>query len=440
MMKFLFFFIFLIFLYFMEFFFFFYVLFYYLVFFFLGFYLTDYYSGISYFFGCDCLSFFMVSLTLWIGFLMILASEKMNFHFDFSSFFIFNLILLMISLMITFMSMNLFIFYLFFEISLIPSVVLILGWGYQSERLSAGLYMFFYTLLASFPMMISIFYVYNNFMVLDFFFVKGLTSSWVFFFMMLVFLVKIPMFFLHLWLPKAHVEAPVSGSMVLAGVMVKLGGYGLKQFKNFFIFPLNNLFTFLISFKLKGGVIISLVCFRQVNFKSLIAYSSVSQKSLGLSGLLKMNFWGNTGCLAMMIGHGLSSSGLFCLINMFYERLNSRSLYIIKGLMNIVPSMTLWWFLFCLSNMSFPPTMNFMGEFMLMGGLVSWCSFIMLLLMFMFFLSTLYSLYLFSYSQYGNSYLGNFSFFNCFLREYLLVFLHWFPLIFMFLIIDYLVI
>nr|AIS38198.1 NADH dehydrogenase subunit 4 [Brasilocerus sp. 2 DTA-2012] len=436
MMKFLSFFFFLMFLYFMKFFFFFIC--FSLVFslFFFSFFLTDYYSGVSYFLGWDYLSFFMVLLTLWIGCLMILSSEKLYFMGKYSNFFILNLIFLMITLLIAFLSMNLFIFYLFFESSLVPLLILILGWGHQPERLQAGMYMFFYTFLASFPLMISIFYIYTNFMVLDFFLIKGFVNNLVFIFMILVFLVKVPMFFVHLWLPKAHVEAPVSGSMILAGVVLKLGGYGLMRFMDFTILS-NDFFIFLISLSLFGSVVISFVCFRQVDFKSLIAYSSVSHMGMVLSGLMIFNSWGFLGSLIMMVGHGLSSSGLFCLINIFYERLGSRSFFVVKGLINVVPSMSLWWFLFCLCNMSFPPSLNFFGELMLMSGLVSWSFMVMFMLMFIFFLSSVYSLFLYSYSQYGKSYLGDFSFSSCYLREYLLVFLHWVPLNFLFLVIIF---
>nr|ALO76492.1 NADH deshydrogenase subunit 4 [Mastinocerus sp. MAS01] len=416
------------------------MLFYILIFllFFFNFNIMDYYSSVTYFLGCDYLSYYMILLTLWISVLMIMSSEKLMFFNEFSSFYLVNLVLLIISLVVAFLSMNLFIFYVFFEISLIPTLVLVLGWGYQPERLQAGMYMFFYTLMASLPMIIRFFMFMGTFKLWIFF----LLVSWMvgLFFFFFSFLVKMPMFFFHLWLPKAHVEAPVSGSMVLAGIMLKLGGYGIMRVIGFFSLIFTDLLNFLMSLSLYGGVIISLMCFFQVDFKSLIAYSSVSHMGLVLVGLLSMNSLGSKGCLLMMIGHGLCSSGLFCLVNFYYERLGSRSLFIIKGLMSIMPSLSLWWMLLCLGNLSFPFTLNFLGELMLLMSIISYSFIFMIFLSLIIFFSAVYSLYLYSYSQHGKYFMGDYCCSSCSIREFMLMFLHWIPLNFMFLIVNYVVI
>nr|APX39202.1 NADH dehydrogenase subunit 4 [Crepidodera aurata] len=388
-----------------------------------------YWCSISYFLGCDLLSYSLILLSFWICSLMILASGKLNKNNDYSMFFIFVMILLLLSLFLTFSSMNFFIFYLFFEVSLIPILILIVGWGYQPERLEAGIYLLFYTLLMSLPMMVMVFYLYKImgtliFMLMSF----NLDSIYMYLCLNLVFFVKIPMFFMHLWLPKAHVEAPVSGSMILAGIMLKLGGYGLLRLMILYQSFINNLNIFIIVVSLMGGFIVSLICVRQSDMKSLVAYSSVSHMGLVLAGTMTLSDWGLWGSLTMMLAHGLCSSGLFCLLNLMYERTLSRSVYLNKGLLNLIPSLSLWWFLLLSSNMAAPPSMNLIGEIMLINSLVSFNYLNMIFLVLISFFSAVYSLYLYSYSQHGMIYGGLFTFFSGLGREYLLLFLHWVPL------------
>nr|YP_009971846.1 NADH dehydrogenase subunit 4 [Olenecamptus bilobus]QNH68733.1 NADH dehydrogenase subunit 4 [Olenecamptus bilobus] len=384
---------------------------------------------ISYVFGWDLLSFSLIMLSFWICSLMILASEKLLKLNNFSNLFLMVMIVLMIALYLAFSAMNLFLFYLFFEISLIPTLILIIGWGYQPERIEAGIYLLFYTLLVSLPMMISIFYYYEENFSLDYYFVnKNLNNIFIYLCMNFVFLVKMPMYFVHLWLPKAHVEAPVSGSMILAGILLKLGGYGMMRLMILFLeigLKVNLLF---IMISMVGGFIVSLICLRQSDIKSLIAYSSVAHMGLVLGGIMTLNIWGFWGALVLMLAHGLCSSGLFCLANITYERVMSRSLYLNKGLMNIFPSLSLWWFLLNSSNMAAPPSYNLLGEIMLINSLVMFNHNLMIFLALISFFSAAYSLFLYAYSQHGVFYLSSFSMNLNYLREYLLLFLHWFPL------------
>nr|ALO76455.1 NADH deshydrogenase subunit 4 [Asthenopholis sp. AST01] len=384
--------------------------------------------NVSYFLGCDLLSYVMILLSFWICSLMIMASEGIYYKNYFYNLFLLMVLMLLISLFLTFCSMNLFVFYLFFEMSLFPTLILIMGWGYQPERLQAGVYLLFYTLLASLPMMVSIFYYYEKFYSLDYFFFMDVGNFVMYMCMNLVFFIKVPMYFVHLWLPKAHVEAPVAGSMILAGVMLKLGGYGLMRLLVMFInvgVKINYMF---IVISMVGGFLVSLVCLRQMDIKALIAYSSVAHMGLVLSGIMTLTYWGMCGSLLMMVAHGLCSSGLFCLANISYERLLSRSLYLNKGLMNLMPTMALWWFLFSCCNMAAPPSLNLMGEIILMNSLVGWSYLTMLFMSLISFFSAAYSLYLYSYSQHGKMYGGLYSFSSGYVREYLLLLLHWFPL------------
>nr|YP_010287502.1 NADH dehydrogenase subunit 4 [Lophophelma iterans]UKT61833.1 NADH dehydrogenase subunit 4 [Lophophelma iterans] len=397
------------------------------------------YFNISYMFSCDIMSYGLILLSIWICVLMIMSSEnlyKMGFYYNF---FLFNILLLLLFLFMTFSSMNLFLFYLFFEGSLIPTLMLIIGWGYQPERIQAGMYLLFYTLFASLPLLMGIFYVFNEMNCIMIYFLKFFNLNYylLYFSMILAFLVKMPMYMTHLWLPKAHVEAPVSGSMILAGIMLKLGGYGLLRILIFMQEINLKLNYILIIISLLGGFYISLNCFCQVDIKSLIAYSSVAHMSLVICGIMIMNYMGFMGSYLLMIGHGLCSSGMFCLANINYERINSRSLLINSGMINFMPSMSLLWFLLLSSNMAAPPSLNLMGEIMLINSLISWCFLSMLMLMFISFFSAGYSLYLYSYVQHGKYYCGAYSFYTGVCREYLLLILHWLPLNILILKIDY---
>nr|QCP68880.1 NADH dehydrogenase subunit 4 [Cryptolestes ferrugineus] len=392
---------------------------------------------ISYMFGLDLLSYCLVLLSFWICCLMILASESIYSKNNFYKLFMFTMIMLLISLILTFSSLNLFIFYLFFEISLIPTLLLIIGWGYQPERIEAGVYLLFYTLLVSLPMMISIFFLYKNFNNLEFslniLLNFEISNFLIFFIMIMIFLVKFPMFFVHLWLPKAHVEAPISGSMILAGIMLKLGGYGLIRILPLFMKLNNSLNWILILISMVGGFFVSLICVRQSDMKSLIAYSSVAHMGMVLGGIMTLNYWGLWGALMMMLAHGLCSSGLFCLANISYERTHSRSIYLNKGLINILPSLTLWWFLFSSCNMAAPPSMNLLGEIMLLNSLISYSYYLMMFLGLMSFFSAVYSLFLFAYTQHGSMSMNMYSFSMGYFREYLLLMLHYLPLNLLFL-------
>nr|WES82317.1 NADH dehydrogenase subunit 4 [Glyptotermes angustus] len=386
-------------------------------------------GNLGYMLGCDVISYGLILLSFWICVLMVMASESvLRFSYHSGLFLVFVLLLLLM-LFCTFSSINLFSFYLFFESSIIPTVFLILGWGYQPERLQAGIYLLFYTLLASLPMLVGIFYIYDVLFSTCFFLLidSCFTSSFFYFCMIFAFLVKMPMFLVHLWLPSAHVEAPVSGSMILAGVLLKLGGYGLLR-----IFSLlMNFFSFgflWISVSLVGGLLVSLICMRQTDLKSLIAYSSVAHMGIVIGGIMTMSYWGFCGSFTLMIAHGLCSSGLFCLANISYERLGSRSLLVNSGLLNFMPSMSFWWFMLSACNMAAPPSLNLLGEISLLNSLVSWSWVSMFLLIFISFFSAMYTLYLFSYSQHGSLYSGVYCCSLGYSREFLLLFLHWLPL------------
>nr|UPL65671.1 NADH dehydrogenase subunit 4 [Helcomeria spinosa] len=392
------------------------------------------YMNISYNYSMDMISFCMVFLTIWISFLMIMASTKIKFSNNYKMEFLFIVLVLLLILFLTFTTMNFFLFYVYFESSIIPTIILIFGWGYQPERFSAGLYLLFYTLFASFPLLISIFYIFYfcgslfyPFIVLD-------INIYLYLSLILAFLVKMPMIFFHFWLPKAHVEAPVSGSMILAGVLLKLGGYGLYRV---FLFMNNYMYNYIwIVLSLFGMFMVGLVCLMQVDIKSLIAYSSVAHMGLVISGIMTVSYFGLLGSLVLMIGHGLCSSALFTLANIMYERSHSRSLLINKGFMTFMPTMSMFWFLFSINNMASPPSLNLIGEILLINSILSWSGLTGIFLAFSSFFSCCYSMYLYSVTQHGIYYSG----LKCesmgYLREYYVLLLHWIPLNMLFLKLD----
>lgn len=389
-----------------------------------------YWVNISYFLGVDLISYGLIILRVWICSLMLISRELVFKLNNYIEYFLFLILFLLFILYLTFRRINIFLFYLFFERRLIPTLFLILGWGYQPERLQAGLYLLFYTLLASLPLLMGIFFIFFNSFSINITMIITLSFSQSFFYLAIIFafLVKIPIFLVHLWLPKAHVEAPVSGSIILAGVLLKLGGYGLIRV---FPFLLNSGVKFnywCISIRLVGGVLISLICLRQIDIKGLIAYSSVAHIGIVLRGLLSLTYWGIRGSYTLIIAHGLCSSGLFSLANISYERLRRRRLLINKGLINFIPRISLWWFLLCAGNIAAPPTLNLLGEISLLNRIISWSYITIFLLCFLSFFRAAYSLYLFALRQHGSLYSAIYSFSVNYVREYLILFLHWFPL------------
>lgn len=371
----------------------------------------------------DYYSFYLILLTIWIIALILISLIKINFI----KLYIYNFIIILIILILTFRSVNYFIFYFFFEVRIIPTLFLIVGWGGQFERIEARIYILIYTLFASLPIIIILLKIYNKINILNIILLRNINlinNIYIYIYLLLAFLVKIPIFFFHLWLPKAHVEAPIRGSIILAGIILKLGGYGLLRII-LIIEELCLIYNyFIISFRLIGAVFIRLLCLKQIDIKILVAYSSVVHIGIIISRLIRINYWGYIGGLIIIIGHGLCSSGLFCLVNINYERLLSRRILLNKGIINIIPSIRLFWFILCIFNISSPPSLNLFREIIIINGLLMWRLFLLLILIILRFFRVVYTIYFYRSINHGFIYKNLNKFISIFYREYLLIYLH----------------
>nr|ADZ47922.1 NADH dehydrogenase subunit 4 [Xenophyes cascus] len=389
----------------------------------------NFFSMVSYSWGADFISLSLVFLSVWIVMLILVASIKVWWMQVESPLFVGVILSLLIILFFIFFVYDLFMFYIFFEGSLVPMLILIFGWGSQPERLISVLYLLMYTVLASLPLLFLIFSLYGySYSTVYFFPQSGEVNFIVFSGFIMGFLVKMPLFGFHLWLLRAHVEAPVSGSMLLAGVLLKLGGYGMIRMLSLigFMDKAYSLVYFVLG--VGGSIVIGCLCLVQVDTKLLIAYSSVAHMGLVVGGILTLTQWGLTGSLIMMVAHGLCSSGLFCLSNLMYERLGGRSLLLNRGFMSLSPPLTLFCFLLCSSNMASPPSLNMAGEVFLSVSILSWGSLGLSLIMGGCFLGGAYNLYLFSCTQHGCIYSGMKTFKMMTSCEFMLLILHWLPL------------
>lgn len=353
----------------------------------------------------DSISILILSLCLLIIPLIILASYKLKVS---NKIFIPTIILLLIILIICFSVNNLLLFYIIFEGSLIPTLILIILWGHQPERKIAGLYIIIYTVTASLPLLIIILKIsatnFSYLILIKTLIISEINPYLAWIILIIAFIVKLPIFSIHLWLPKAHVEAPVAGSIVLAAILLKLGGYGLIRINKLVDYnsSISIIYYIIISIASIGAIITNILCLRQTDLKSLIAYSSVGHIRLLIIGVISNSKIGQYGRLIIILTHGITSSYIFFLSNLLYEKINRRNIILLNGAIRISPHSSLIWIIAISINIALPPRLNILGEIIIIISSFFISKIIIIILIIISFSSARYSLYLYTIINHGH--------------------------------------
>ncbi len=334
--------------------------------------------GISYFMGIDGISLFLVLLTTLLGPIVIVASW--NDIQDRVKEFLICLLFLQVGMIGVFVSLDLFLFYVFWEIMLIPMYLLIGIWGNPARRLYAAIKFVLYTIVGSLLMLVAILALYImagkstgvytfDLLQLYQFHVPSYAQFWMFLAFFLAFAIKVPMFPFHTWLPDAHTEAPTVGSVVLAAVLLKMGTYGFIRYA-IPLFPNAALeLTWYICLLAVIGVIYGAwVAMVQLDVKRLVAFSSVSHLGFVVLGMFALTVQGVEGSIIQMINHGLSTGALFLIVGMIYERRHTRLIAEFGGISKVMPLFAVFFMIFTLSSIGLPGLNGFIGEFLVLVG------------------------------------------------------------------------
>nr|QWK44927.1 NADH dehydrogenase subunit 4 [Pseudochorda nagaii] len=327
-------------------------------------------SNINLILGVDGISLFFILLTTLIFPLCLLASwsfDKGKVKTYLISFLSMELVLLLV-----FTNLDLLFFYIFFETVLIPMFLVIGIYGSRERKIRAAYMFFLYTLLGSLFMLIGIVYIYlfagsTNYEVLSVIGFSSYDQKWLWLAFFASFAAKVPMLPVHIWLPEAHVEAPTAGSVILAGILLKLGSYGFLRF-SLGLFPLASVYftPFIFSLSLLGVVYTSLTAIRQTDMKRLIAYTSVAHMNLVMIGLFTGTVIGVEAAILQSLSHGFVSSALFLIIGVLYDRWHSRVVKYYGGLTHTMPIFITFFLFFTMANLGLPGTSSFVGEFLLL--------------------------------------------------------------------------
>jgi len=359
-----------------------------------------YQSSIS-FIGFDGISLIFIILTVILTPLSIIANWN---NIKNSNFYILILLILEILLIILFSVLDIFYFYIIFELTL-PCLFILIGLAGNRYKIKASLYIFIYTMLGSLFLLISILFIIKIFGSTDFFSlfnnnINNLHQSYIFIGLLIAFAVKTPLLPLHIWLLKAHVESPLSGSMILAGIILKLSAFGIIRL----IIPITpkSLWDYSIYIGILGIItiiIISISTIRASDIKELIAYSSISHAAVYILGIISNNIQGIEGGILLGLGHGFVSPALFIITGgILYDRYHSRDINSIRGVIQIMPMFSI----FTLSNCGVPLSLNFIGEFLSLYGFFEKLPILGIFASLSIILSAGYSIFLFNRITFGN--------------------------------------
>lgn len=359
----------------------------------------------SFYFGIDGISLLFIFLTTFL-FPVCLLYNWNNVYKIKSEFYII-MVSMELLLIAIFTTQNLLFFYICFETVLIPLFILIGINNYKKRRIHAAYLLFLYTLAGSLFMLITLTYLYSVAGSFNYYVLYNIQIDdsiqrimWLLLFISLA--VKIPLLPFHIWLPEAHVEAPTEGSILLAGVLLKLGVYGYLRIL-IPIFYQASLYYMPLVFTVAAisGIYASMSTLRQTDMKRIIAYSSIAHMGIGIFGLFTLKPIGIVGSLMLMFSHGVVSGGLFLVIGMLYDRFKTKSILYYSGLVHFMPLAATSFFMFILGNISFPGTSSFIGESLILIDVINIHLKSMIFIAPILFLCTLYSLLLFNKVFFG---------------------------------------
>ena len=363
-------------------------------------------SNIIFYLGVDGISLFFILLTTLLIPICLLASWD-AIKFNEKEYFI--AFLAMEALVIAvFCVLDIILFYVFFESVLIPMFIIIGVWGSRERRIRAAYMFFLYTLLGSVLMLLAILYIYYQAGTTDYQILLTTTFDpevqkllWLAFFAS--FAVKVPMLPVHIWLPEAHVEAPTAGSVILAGILLKLGSYGFLRF-SLPLFPYASVYftPFIYSFACIAVIYTSLTAIRQTDLKRIIAYASVAHMNLVLIGMFVYNLQGLEGSILQQLSHGLVSGALFLCVGVIYDRHHTRLVKYYSGLAHTMPIYIAIFMFFSMANIALPGTSSFVGEFLILAGAFQTNTTVCVLSATGMILGGGYSLWLFNRVAFGN--------------------------------------